>query len=125
MHDINETYIDRVIPNSTVNGLVVHKDGSVVFALELRAAAVQALGALIEEHLQNRSTNSEKSCSTKGGQERPSTHLSHLEAHGMQVAVMVLDLDGPGLVVVVVLVRDVHNRADHVRVGLRRQLAEL
>lgn len=38
----------------------------------------------------------------------------------MQVAIVVLDLDGPGLVIIVVLVSDVHNGRDHVCGGLVR-----
>jgi hypothetical protein len=43
------------------------------------------------------------------------TYLSGLQVHGVQVALMVLNLDGPRVVVVVVLVRYVHDRGHHVR----------
>ena len=56
------------------------------------------------------------------GTVRPSrprpAYLPLLEVHLVQAAVVVLDLDGPGLAVVGVLVDQVHNRRDHVRVHL-------
>ena len=42
-------------------------------------------------------------------------HLALLQRHRVQLSVVVLDLDGPGLGVVVVLVGDVHDGRDHVR----------
>jgi hypothetical protein len=41
-------------------------------------------------------------------------YLSGLQADGVQGAVVVLYLDGPGLAVVVVVVRNVHDGGDHV-----------
>jgi hypothetical protein len=44
-------YIDGVVPDIPGDRLVVHEDRAVVLALQLRAPAVQAFGALVEEHL--------------------------------------------------------------------------
>ena len=46
-------------------------------------------------------------------------HLALLQRHRVQLSVVVLDLDGPGLGVVVVLVGDVHDGRDHVRLRLQ------
>jgi hypothetical protein len=46
-------------------------------------------------------------------------YLSGLQVYRVQPSVVVLDLDGPGVAVVVVLVRDVHDGGHHVSVGLR------
>jgi hypothetical protein len=53
------------------------------------------------------------------------THLSGLQVHRVQPSVVVLDLNWPGMAVVVVLVRDVHDGGHHVRVGLRKQQLEI
>jgi hypothetical protein len=53
------------------------------------------------------------------------THLSGLQVHRVQSTVVVLDLDGPGVAVVVVLVRDVHDGGHHMRVRLRKQQSEI
>ena len=47
-------------------------------------------------------------------------HLALLQRHRVQLSVVVLDLDGPRLVLVVVLVRDVHDGRDHVREQLEQ-----
>ena len=62
---------------------------------EVFHAAVQTLGALVEQH------------------------LAGLQVHRVKVAVVVLYLYGPRLVVVVVFVGNVHNRRDHVGVHLK------
>jgi hypothetical protein len=46
------------------------------------------------------------------------TYLSLLQRHRVQLSVVVLDLDGPRLLLIVVLVRDVHDGRDHVRLRL-------
>jgi len=44
------------VPELAVHGLVVGEDGGVVLAFEHLAAAVQARGALVEQHLQVQAT---------------------------------------------------------------------
>ena len=45
-------------------------------------------------------------------------HLSGFKVDSMQHTIVVLDLDGPGLVVIEVLMCDMHNGRDHVCVHL-------
>ncbi len=73
----------------------MEEDGSIVLTVKDLPSSVQTAGALIEEH------------------------LARLQVHGVQSAVVVLDLDRPGLVVVIVLVGDVHDRGDDVGVDLQ------
>jgi hypothetical protein len=74
--------------------LVVKKNRPVVFAVKNLSPSVQTTGALVEEH------------------------LTRLQIHGVQSAVVVLDLDRPRLVVIVVLVCDVHNGGNDMGVNL-------
>lgn len=45
-------------------------------------------------------------------------YLSSLQVHRMNVSVVVLDLDRPGLIVVVIFMSDVHDRGHDVRENL-------
>jgi hypothetical protein len=48
------------------------------------------------------------------------THLAWSQTDGMQLTIVVLDLNWPGLVVVVVFVGNVHDRGDDVGVWLKK-----
>lgn len=48
-------------------------------------------------------------------------YLPWFQVHRVQLAVVVLNLNGPGLVIIVILMSDVHNRADHMRGGLKER----
>jgi hypothetical protein len=48
-------------------------------------------------------------------------HLSGLQEEAVQLAVVVLDLDGPWLAFIVILVVDVDDGRDHVREDLHQQ----
>ena len=73
----------------------MHEDGAVVLALQWMQPTVQTARTLIEQH------------------------LTHFQRHGVQVAVMVFDLDGPRLVVVVVFMSNVNNGGDDMRFDLK------
>ena len=88
------TYINSEVPDAAIHRLVVDEHGGIVLSLEDSPSSVETRGALVEQH------------------------LPRFEVDGVQHSVVVLDLYRPGLVVVVVLVRDVHNRGDHVGVCL-------
>lgn len=93
---------------------------NIKITLKLRCAAVTENAIILYtiHYMQLSSAEGNKMYEYHSNHRATSTHLSGLEVDGVQAAEVVLDLDGPGVVVVVVLVRNVNNGGHHVRVRL-------
>mmetsp|Transcript_12952 Transcript_12952/g.28971 ORF Transcript_12952/g.28971 Transcript_12952/m.28971 type:complete len:232 (-) Transcript_12952:724-1419(-) len=92
--DVFSDVLRGVGPDASVHWSVVHENRPVVPAPQQASSSVQALCRLVEKH------------------------LSRLQIYSVQVPGMVFDLDGPGVVVVKILVSDVHDGRNHVRADL-------
>ena len=85
-HNATTTDLNRVVPNALVHGLVVHEQRAIVLTSELIEASVQTTRTLIEQH------------------------LTRLQRHRVELALVVFDLDGPRLIVIVVFMSNVNDR---------------